>query len=396
MPCTGSCPHGRATTYDAPAMPMSGPPDVTPDVTPDNTPGITSRLRRRHDRGHGQGNAREVGAHGADVTHRAVRRERPGGQHAEGVGVAGEDGGHGQHVDPPAVGEGAADEDEHAHRRHVLGSVPVRADGDEHPVGRVGRQLVAGGPAEGAMPRHVGPEEEEQDTEQRDADDLERVHVRTLSEVLAGDRWSRRRITAPDRSVPSRASVLCIPPGQVTLISMRRPSMTSRPARTIPSRRRCGASVPTRWRSRASGSISAAGGPIRKSSYDGKRSTAPTISPSRTKSRLLPVSTDGRYSCTITCRVPRAVADSTSERVFRSWVRRSQTSMPAKPSTGLRTVVPWVSANSSTRSTSAVTSVFGHSSGKRSTQSFSCSSRTPLGRLTTWTPRSEAVSSRYV
>ncbi len=108
----------------------------------------------------------------------------------------------------------------------------------------------------------------------------------------------------------------------------------------MPSSRRWGASVATRCRSRASGSAAAEGGPMRKSSREGTRSTVPTISPSRTKRRLLPVSTAGRYSCTITCREPRAVADSTSDRALRSSARSSHTSMPENPSTGLSTAVP--------------------------------------------------------
>ena len=41
-------------------------------------------------------------------------------------------------------------------------------------------------------------------------------------------------MVAPLRSVPSRASVLCIPPGQVTLTSISRPAITSSPASAMP------------------------------------------------------------------------------------------------------------------------------------------------------------------
>ena len=125
-----------------------------------------------------------------------------------------------------------------------------------------------------------------------------------------------------------------------------------------------GASAPAIRRSASSSSTAATGGPIRKSSADGRRRTAPMISPSRRNSRLLPSATAGRYSCAITCRRPPAVADSTRARQAGP-LSTSHTSVPANPSTGLTTAVPWRWTKSSIRNGQAPTTVAGESSGQR-------------------------------
>ena len=92
-----------------------------------------------------------------------------------------------QGVEPPAVGQHGADDDQDGERRDVLGGVPVGALRDEHAVGRVGRHLVAGVAADRAVPGDVGAQGDEQDAHEGDADDGDGVHASCLSVVV--DRW---------------------------------------------------------------------------------------------------------------------------------------------------------------------------------------------------------------
>src|SRR5215212_4103139 len=103
-------------------------------------------------------------------------------------------------------------------------------------------------------------------------------------------------------SGPPRLAIARIPVGQVTLISVRLPSITSMPTNSSPRSRSAGPRVAQISRSRSERSVACAAPPRtmleRRSSGAGTRLTAPAYLPSTRMMRLSPCFTAGRNRCT--------------------------------------------------------------------------------------------------
>jgi len=99
-------------------------------------------------------------------------------------------------------------------------------------------------------------------------------------------------------SGPLSRAIARIPVGDVTLISVRLPSITSMPTNNSPRSRNAGPSVAQISRSRGDRSVACAAPPRtmfdRRSSAAGTRLTAPANSPSTRMMRLSPSFTSGR------------------------------------------------------------------------------------------------------
>ena len=114
--------------------------------------------------------------------------------------------------------------------------------------------------------------------------------------------WSQ---TIAATSGPPRFLIARIPVGEVTLISVRKPSITSMPTKISPRSRSAGPIVWQISRSRGVRSVSFGVPPRtmleRRSSGAGTRLTAPANSPSTRMMRLSPCFTAGRNCCTTHC-----------------------------------------------------------------------------------------------
>ena len=200
--------------------------------------------------------------------------------------------------------------------------------------------------------------------------------------------------------MPPSRSTSRTPVGLVTLISLRRPSITSMPTKKSPSARSTGASSAQISRS-ASLRAAASGAPptarlLRNSPPVGTRFTAPSGSPSTSRMRLSPAFTPGRKACTITGRASIWVTSSSRARRPGVPAAANTTPWPARPPSGLSTTSPCSAVKACSSFTRLLTRVGAMRWLKRSEPSFSFQARRAAGRLITRTPRRSARSSSWV
>ena len=200
--------------------------------------------------------------------------------------------------------------------------------------------------------------------------------------------------------MPPSRSTSRMPVGLVTLISLRRPSITSMPTKNRPSARRAGASSAQMLSSVALSAVASGLPPtarlLRKSSPAGRRLTAPRGSPFTSRMRLSPAVTPGRKACTITGRLSWPVTSSSRARRPGVLAEAKTTPWPARPPRGLSTTWPWSAAKAASCSTRLLTRVGAIRWLQRRALSFSFQARSEAGRFRIRTPWRSASSSRWV
>ena len=178
--------------------------------------------------------------------------------------------------------------------------------------------------------------------------------------------------------------------GLVTLISLRRPSITSMPTKNKPSARNAGANSAQMALSAAVSSVTSGAPPtarfLRNSPPAGMRFTAPRGSPSTSRMRLSPALTPGRKACTITGSCSWPVTSSSRARKPGVAAEANTTPWPARPPRGLSTTSPCSAVKAASAVTRLATRVGAISWLQRRELSFSFQARSEAGRLSTRTP----------
>src|SRR6201992_643443 len=194
------------------------------------------------------------------------------------------------------------------------------------------------------------------------------------------------QIFAATSGPPNRAMAR-MPVGEVTLISVRLPSITSMPTNSSPRSRSLGPSVVHISRSRLDNSVACAAPPRtmfeRRASAAGTRLTAPANSPSTRMMRLSPCLTSGRKRWITQGSLKVTENMSNSEPKFMSCGITRNTAAPPWPCSGFITTAPCSSRNALISSRSREIKVGGIRCGKSITKIFSGALRTLAGLFTT-------------